>query len=294
MLPILRQRIITAVAIALGALAWLSVRGSLQADDASAGISLFDAHVGPIAAVLLLLAAGLPAVLLGTLTSAWGHPLTGVFAVAVSLCIVAGAGGGIDGFLWRQTLPGGYANLLAESILWLAALAGLLVLVQRLRGPIRRRLPNLATEQHLGGKMKLRLPDSTSIVAGLVTAGIGALLANFLLQSTAVGQVIGSLILAFLIAALLGQIIIPQANPVGILLSPLIVAAATYAYVVFFGGYRGDAAVLAAWYHGELPGLALALPIYYASAGVAGSALGIGMAQAFEHARPRATEDSAG
>lgn len=71
---------------------------------------------------------------------------------------------------------------------------------------------------------------------------------------------------------------------------------AAYGYVLF--SFNSHDEVLAAWFTqtssaaagARMPGPAMALPIHYASAALAGCAIGVGMAQAFDAARVQATE----
>jgi hypothetical protein len=78
----------------------------------------------------------------------------------------------------------------------------------------------------------------------------------------------------------------PSINPVGVLFSPALVALAVYVYMMM--GFESDRSVLEAWCGQGLPGLVLALPIHYISAGVAGCAAGVGLAQGIDAAKARA------
>ena len=64
---------------------------------------------------------------------------------------------------------------------------------------------------------------------------------------------------------------------VSILLAPTLTSAAWYLFIGLTGG-SGDQ-MLAAHFAGESWNVGLALPIHYASAGVAGAAIGIGWSQ---------------
>ena len=75
-------------------------------------------------------------------------------------------------------------------------------------------------------------------------------------------------------------LIFPQVNPAAILFSPAMVAVGVYGYVVMSYGNPED--LLRAVYNNQFPGVALALPIHYVSAGVAGCAAGMGIAQGIE------------
>lgn len=279
-----------AAAAVVGGLVWLGAAEPLSAADGSAGLSLLDARVGVLAGGLVLLALGLPALVMGLGVSATGHPLSGVFSVSVGLLFLAGAGGSAEGYLRRHALPAGYGWLLVEALLWAGLVLGLLAAVHRLRPGLRRRLARLATpkQKHWGDEIRLGPPDGRAMLAGVVAAAAGGVGCVVLVQSEATGQVIGSLVLSFTLAGLLAQMLVGPANPVGVLLSPLAVAVGAYGYVLVGAGYGSEDALLAAWYARELPGPALVLPIFYASAGVAGAAMGIGLGQAVHAAREHA------
>lgn len=288
MFPAFRQRLLIAAAMVVGGLVWLMAAGPLGAADASVGLSLFDARAGVLPGLVVLIAAGLPALTMGLIVAATGHPLAGVFTVATGLTFLAGAGGSIEGYLWRHTLPAGYGWLLAEAGLWAVMLAAMLGAIRRLRPGLRARLGALATDAHWGEQTKLGLPDGRALLAGGICLLVGALICVPLLQSEATAQVIGSLLLAFTVGGLIAHTVVPQSNPVPILLSPLVLAAAAYAHVAFLADFQSHEQVIATWYRGELWGPALALPIFYASAGVTGCALGIGLGQAINEAREQA------
>jgi hypothetical protein len=281
MTPPLRQRLLIAISAILGGMVWLLAQEALTPPNGSTGLTLWDAQVGLARAVAIAMLASLPAVLIALICSATGNPLTGIFAVAAALMILAGAGGPIDGLLWRASLPGVYGGLMLEIILWFAALAAFMFTIQRLR-PRLRRLPGLALWARQPGNDDIHLTqwNLPTALAGLISTLAGGLLCVALIQSTASGQVIGSMLLAFAAGALIAHMTIPKANPIGILLSPALVALLGYGYMLIEAQFVSTASVLEAWYAGELPGVALALPIHYASAAVAGCTLGLGVAQA--------------
>ena len=269
------QRLAIVIAAATAGAIWLSVRGPLGAPDGSTGLSVFSAMAHPVAAALLMLAAGLPAAVLAVMVSATGHPLSGVFSTAAGLGVLAAATGPIDGYLRRMTLPEGFGRLGFEVLLLFVGWGCLLAVLGWVRGPIRDRLPKRLRGPHIGGGLG-RL-DRSAALAGLVCAVVGGVLANVLIQSSDSGQVIGSLVLAFALGGMAGQMALGPSNPTAILLSPAVVAIVAYWWVMI--DQTSGEQVLATWYAGKLPGAALALPIHYASAAVAGCALGIGWAQ---------------
>jgi hypothetical protein len=283
MLPQLKHRLVIGISLVIGGLCWLLALGALTAADGSTGLSLMDAHVGTPTAVLVLLATGLPAIIVGLVAASTGNPLTGVFTISGSLLLLGAMGGRIDGYLQRSELPAGYQPLVIESVIWLVFLAVVFMTIDRLRTRVRPSLRILAPKTHLGTRTQLTLPGARPMIAGLVTAVGGAFICNILIQSSDGGQVNGSLMLGFGVAALIANMAVPQRNPLAILLSPMFVAAAAYIWVL--RSYTTTDAILADLYTHKLLNLALALPIQYASAGITGCALGIGLAQTLEHVR---------
>jgi len=283
MLPQLKHRLVIGLSLVIGGLCWLLALGALTAADGSTGLSLMDAHVGTVSAVLVVIAAGLPAMILGLVTASTGNPLAGTFTVSGSLLLLGSMGGSIDGYLRRGELPAGYRPLAIEAVIWLVLLAVVIVGIDRLQTRVRPGLRFLATQRHLGTRTKLTWPNGPALLAGLITAVAGAFICNLLIQSSDGGQVNGALLLGFGVAALVGNMAIPQRNPVVILLSPLAVALVAYLWVA--QSYPTTDALLADLYTHHLLNLALALPIQYASAGITGCALGVGLAQTLEHVR---------
>ena len=288
MLPAFKQRLLITAAAIAGGLVWVLAAGPLGPADASSGLSLFDAQIGVLPALLVLVLAGLPALALAMGVSATGHPLAGIFTAATGLTCLAGAGGPIRGFVWRHTLPGGYGWLLGETVLWAGLLLAWIALTHRLRPILRPRLGWLATPAHWGDDLSLTLPDGRALLAGLVSMVAAGALATLLLQSQDTGQVIGSLILAFAVGGMVAHLLVAQPNPLAILLSPLALGFVAYGYVLLSPDLGSRDAVLAAWYGRALWGPALALPIYYASAGVCGCTVGLGIAQSIHQARVQA------
>jgi len=287
MLPRLQHRLIIGLALVVGGLGLLYAQGALTAADGSSGLSLIDARVGLFAAIIVLLVAGLPAIIGAIICSATGNPLAGAFCLGSSLLVLASIGGSIDGFFQRALLPDDFKRLAIESIVWLVLWAVVLMVVDRVRLKSRPLLGWLVSQQHLGTTTRLKVPGFRPILAGLVTAAIGAFICNLLIQNSDGGQVNSSLVIGFTLAAMAGKMAVPQRNPLVILLSPLIVAAGTYLWVA--SSYHSADALLVHLYRHDLMSLALGLPIQYASAGVAGCAMGVGLAQSLEYVRHTTT-----
>lgn len=300
MFPKIQQRLVILFAAVIGGLVWLTVVGPLRAEDGSPGLSLFFARSTPMLAMVLAVVAGIPALALAVATAVRGNPLSGVFAWAGALCFLAATGGNIEGWVHRSTnLPGDYGYLIGELFVWFAVLIVCLAGIQKLRAPLRNRFALLRYDAHLGSDMKIAIPDSTSMMSGLICAVVGGVGCFFLLRDFDTGQVMWSLGLAFAIGGLVAHLCVPNNNPVPILVSPILVAVAGYAWVI--KDHNTANAFREAWNSGELPGMALALPIHYASAAVAGGALGIGWGQALmgpkknkatEAEQPKATDDA--
>jgi len=285
MLPRLRQRFLILVSVVVGAAGLWLVKGVLRGADGSAGLSMIAAAAPWWVCLLAVIAGGLPALACGTLASASGNPLSGIFVVAASLTVIAAAGGPIDGVFRRSALPELFPGLIFECALWMMVFAVMFVVIGRLRRPTRARFPALADPDHLGVDLHVHWPQLQALGAGAVCVLIGGALAWFLLRSADPGQVICSLIIAFTIGALVGQLTFPHNNAIGLLLAPAVVGVIGYLYSAM--QFRTETAVLLAWFNldlslegrGRLPGIALALPIHYLSAGLMGVTLGIGWAQ---------------
>lgn len=298
MLPTITQRLMMLAAMILGTLCLLPVLPALMAADGSAGLSLLDARTGVLGACGLLLLAGLPAVLAGLYVSASGNPLSGVFSIAFSLTVLAGQGGSMTGLIWRQAQraagePSGgsvFMQMEVEMLLWALAWCGVMLLIRRTRMAVRAGIVphRLKTSfQH-----RLTEEDTPRFVlhvrpglAGLLCAALGWGMCWFLMRTPDTGQVIGSVLLSFVIAALTARLMLPTGNVVYLLLSPLLVGFVAYGYAaVVHGAVSADELILR-WQTGQIAPPALAMPIHFASAGLIGVSIGIGMAQAIDRVR---------
>jgi hypothetical protein len=256
-----------------------------------------SAGAGPAAAVGVLLAAFVPVILLALLAASMGNCLAGLFVPAMALAFLAWRGGPIDGWMRRHSHPGSFAWLAVESLGWLLLMAGIAALVGVVRPRLRAKLGGAGFDPLGLHRPTFAVPDATGLTAGAATAIVAGVLALFLLRSTDVGQITFGLIVCFTIASLMVQYIFPHANPLAIVLSPMLLALGAYLYARF--GYSGHGQVIDAWHRAigangspgspglsvsgasgrPLPGLALALPIHYASAGIIGTTIGVGWAQ---------------
>ena len=134
--------------------------------------------------------------------------------------------------------------------------------------------------------VRRRVAWSPSLGALAVTVLLAYILEWFLLRSPDTWQVVWVLIIAFALSSLAAHQIYPQTALLAVLLGPLVLAAAAYLWVAM--GYDSAADLREGYYnfHGlvggreEVPQIAVALPIFYASAGVCGATLGLGWSQA--------------
>ncbi|MFW6335668.1 MAG: hypothetical protein ACOC3G_00865 [Phycisphaeraceae bacterium] len=287
MLPPLPQRLLILVALLLGGgFLWWAGRDAMVVGQGAQLLS-------PGGVMLLLLA--LPAAGLGLIVSATGHPATGLFVLGVCLLIPAAVGGPIDAELYRLQSVSRFGVMLAEAALWLALLVGYAALLKASRGKLRNVLPGSLLRAMLaegaGGQSDAEHdepdPWGFSPVPLLTSLGIavivGGVLGVVMLQSSRTGQVFAGLILAFAAAGALARSVAPRMSVVGVIASPLVVAGIGYAWVLV--RFRDNEALLKAWFTGELWGLATARPIDFASAGVTGCVIGIGIARGIARAR---------
>lgn len=296
MLPSMRQRLILAASITLGAIVLVMARPALLSAQGHTGLTITHSHLGLALALLTTLAAALPALATGLATTATGNPLSGVFVVATSFTFLAASGGAMDGWVRSITGPTAYWPLVVETMLWSLMLAGLIALCHLLRPTLRKklaRLPGLILPDEQGQMVRLTLPNGRGIGAAAIATLAGGLVTTLLLRSPDTGQAIGALAVGFAVGGLAGQMTLSQnSSPAGILFAPAAAAIVAYSFVAW--QYDSHDQLLAAWFaqtttmagaSGRLPGLAMALPIFHMSAGVAGCAIGIGLGQAIQAAQ---------
>lgn len=132
----------------------------------------------------------------------------------------------------------------------------------------------------------------------LMAAAIGALIGHLLIRSSDATQVLVSVFVAFVAAGVVTRMIWPEAPALGVLLSPMAVSIGA-AFWLLTKDWTGPMIVVA-WHHHSgvlpsvprLPGVLLALPIHYASAGVAGAVLGLGWARTMSQPAASTATDS--
>jgi len=212
----------------------------------------------------------------GGVAAATGQPLSGMVVIGASLTALAWRGGSSVGFFWRHELPGGYGVLMVEALWWLAGVLVATLGLQRLRDAIR---PGLR-----GREGSLAAVSVATVLCALGASAGGAGLAWLVVRTGDPAQVVGGLVLSYAIAGGLAYLFTPYANPVGAVVSPLVGGIGVYGWVLAMGP-GDDTAVLSAVYGESWAGLALALPIHLASAGVVGACLGVAAAQGLDAAR---------
>lgn len=272
------------IAVFLGGLVWMAADGPLSDAAGWSGLSLLDARVGVVLAIAMAVLAGVPAVVGGWLAAWAGRRLAGAMVVSGALLFLAAAGGGVSGFIDRtQAAPWAYGWLIVESALWAAGLIAFLAVLAVGYRVVRPRLPRwlITAEQEKRG-----LPEregwtwrvtTTDLPAVAVAVAVGLVVTHAVISTPDPRQAMGGLVLAFLLATLAGKLTASDASEPVLLLTPMIVAAIGYAYILL--AYSSGRQVEAALYTNRLTGLALAMPIHYASAGTLGAVLGIALAE---------------
>ncbi len=289
MLSSTQQRLLIAASIGLGGLVWIGILPTLKAPDGSTGLSLFTASCGPWLAMALILIGGLPAVALGALCASTGRFVHGLFVYGGTLTLLALKSGSSAGWLETAHLPNDYLVLAFEMLIWQIGLLLAIQIISQLRSLAAQRLPELLTNENLW-QPRLAKPNHIEIKAGFTATAIAFLACFVCLQTTDTVQILGALVLAFALGAAIAQTIFPQNNPIGILFSPALVAILGYGLVLL--RFDGPGPLIQAWFSRtqngvslwqHFPGPALALPIHYASAGLVGCSLGIGIAKSIAY-----------
>lgn len=275
-MPRIRQRLIIAVAVILGALPLLASRGPLQPSDGSRGFALLASQSGAPVATILLALASVPAVLLAFLAAGTASLLAGPFVLGAALTILAATAGPIDDYLRAAPMPAGYLRLAAESVIWLVGWVLFLFLLRGAAPWFRGRLPK-AWLSEAWEPLELEVKSWQTWAGGALCAFVAAVVGLVLIRVSDVGQVLTSLFIAFCLGGLAARMALGRVSPTVIFLSPALVA--LVAYLWFAATYDGWFQLLSTWYQERLPGLALALPLHYFSAGAAGAATGVGWGQ---------------
>ena len=289
--PIMSQRfVIISAAVCSGSI--YAVCASIVALSADAGCSLIFSS-SPMLAMMLFGLATIPACALALVASATANPLAGFFTLALSLALPAVLGGRIDEWMYRNELPGAYWWLAAEILLWVVPIVAMSLTIQLWRTQIRMVLPTRLRMSHRGTNsrrpkkpgvesnrsVRIHAPDQTAWLGGLTAALAGGILSYVFVQVSDSSQVFWGLLLGFCIGTLFAHQMFPSKHALPFMLSPILVG--FVAYVLVAGWYDSAHDVIYARNTANLIRLALPLPMFYASAGVAGVAMGIGWSQSW-------------
>lgn len=296
MLPPVRQRLVVIVAVVIGALVWSLTANALRAADGMPGLTLVDARVGVLVAGLLFVVAGIPALLGGLITSATGTVLSGVFVVAAALGVLAAHGGGMEHWAGTRTmaLSVRYTALAGEMVMWGVGVGLVTLVFGRFQSLVRRWLISGAVDEtEPAGIFPAVGTRWKSVAAGAVSVAVAGGLAAMLIRSPDTGQIFWSLVVAFLIGGLAARMAVPGCHPWAIMVSPAVVGVIGYLWAALAFADNRDSFLTALFAMEQslldMPGIALALPIHYASAGVVGVTLGIGWARHFAATTQRQT-----
>lgn len=285
MLPSIRQRIIFIIALIPAIGTWLTVAGVLRSIDQTSGFSLFSSGSGTLQALICLILASVVVLLVASVPTITGTLLSGALAFSCSLCVLAGVGGTIDGWMRRSQLPADYGYLMIELIMWLGIEILCLAGIQAAASKVKKQYPKIATKP-LFEPFYFSKPRSQTFMMTLLMALVSGLLSAIFIQSTDVGQIIGAVTLSFMIGGAISQSVFTKnQNLLPAVGAPCLVGLVTYTYVLI--QFSAKHQVLAAWYNldgqvgsiAHLAGPALVLPIYYASAGLAGGVIGLAVGQ---------------
>ena len=277
----MRHKLIMTISIIAGGAVWVCAADVLRAADGSSGFSLMSAPSGPLLATGAVAVCGIPALLLALLAAVSRR----ASSVTLALCVLAIAGGETDGWLLRSSIPGDYVGLLAELPIWIAGLVLAVFVFERAAQPLRQLWPALIDRDDgdtpSGLDVSITQWAAPDVLAALICAIIGAVVASFLARTSDIGQIIGALMLGFGVGGFIAQKTFPHRNPMGLLISPMVVAAVVYGHTL--SQFDTADQLIEAWYLTgggsqadlpTLPGLALALPIHFVSAGVCGACMG--------------------
>ncbi len=316
MFPSFRQRLLVLVAmIACGLMYLYSYRVMLVDDGARGATLLFAASpVGAIGRMMVVtvaailvgsLVAAIGSPLAGVFTMAAALTFAAVPAGTIHDFIMNASGGGdyyllaVELLVWGVILLGSTVAIFRLSFLLRCRLPNAL-----LAGDTWRDELDVASQKPDGGifwgytpTVKKSGPlanvppseggDSSALplwqqglAATLVTMLIGGLASHFLLRSQEVFQCLWSLGFAFCFGAVIAHQIFPLRNPLYILAAPFVAGMIFYIYTG--ATLSGGDELSYAFVTPNVPrtptivGPAMALPIFYASAGLAGAVIGLG------------------
>ena len=111
------QRIGILTGVLLGSLCWFGILPSLQSPSGSSGLVLLNVS-STSTAIILVIVAGLPSLILGALLSTIGRFTAGVCVFAGTLMVLTCFSGSASGWITRASLPGDYWTLIFETLIY--------------------------------------------------------------------------------------------------------------------------------------------------------------------------------
>lgn len=307
MFPAYRQRLFILLAVLVSGWCYWLAGGVSASADGTDGYMLIEANT-PLLALGSVVLATLVSVVLGALVSGAGNILSGVFVVGCGMLFFAWRGGGIADWLRNVTDSTAYQVLIYEAGVWLVLCVGSIWGMVKLRPILLRVIPQwMKTDSfdyyieiaihHLEderGKTRSEKIECQQILetTGLSTYGanlrssvtmitsviVGILLSWMLMRDASVKQVTFVIMVSFMVGGMLACRIFPTRWFGLVVLAPLV--SAIVVYLIMCVKQLPSDVLLERWYSGRLFRPALGMPVFWAGAGLAGSALGIGWAQA--------------
>lgn len=283
-------RLLQGFAVVLGGWIWSGAASWLIASGGESGATVVLSASGIVPAFVMLLLLGVVAFAFAALVAGLYDWIAGLLAFALAMGVPAVAGGSMQGLMHAATATP--EEPLANLYLWLmmevVLFAGLMMLagwgLQKIQSLLAPRLTaaGYAPLPSIQRRVLQKNVNMIDVLAGLTALLFGGGLSWLLLQTGQTGQVFGGLLLGFGAGTFLALSLFPTNNMLPVLLAPFAVALVTCLQMVVTGG--DTPMTLASWYRGEFNGLALALPIFYASAALAGCLLGGHFAATFGEA----------
>lgn len=307
MFPAYRQRLFIFLAVLISGWCYWLAGGVSGSADGTEGYVLIEA-VTPLLALVSVVFATLVGVVLGAIVSAGGNILSGVFVVGCGMLAFAWRGGGIADWLRNVSDSTAYQVLIYESVVWFVLSGAAVWGVVKLRVMMLRVMPkwmktdsfdyyieigihHMEDERGKSRSDKIecqQILETTGLATygaglrSLVTMGtsmvVGVLLAWMLMRDASVKQVTFVIMLSFMVGGMLSCRIFPTRWFGVVVLAPILAGMVVYLIMCF--KQLPSEVMLERWYSGRLFRPALGMPVFWAGAGLAGSALGIGWAQA--------------
>jgi hypothetical protein len=288
----MRQRLMILLAIFAAGFVMAGAAKSGAPADASGPYSLLYA-AAPSEAMFWLVVFSAVAVCIGAVAGAFGNPLGGVFVVAMALIYPATRGGGID--LWLRAVESerDYWRLIMEMHLWAAWAVLVIFGAMALGQALARWFPGVFVQVADPEEIE-ELPDEVTteesripvglqpVLGALLAAVVGLVLTPFWVRSPDPQQVAWGLGAAYLLAGLFGHQTFPGGHPIGVLLAPFLGGAFWYVMVATDAGgavAQAEGGLLEVYFSKDLIRGSLAMPVHYASAGLAGVTMGVGWSQ---------------